>query len=196
MSWKVEPMTEFLGTDVPLLVDTYSGFPVASRPTYGPQRGTVEWLLEAIERHATAEEGALEQYEHLATASGDPVIEMVMRLILEDEARHHGLLKRIEASLRDALEWTHSRNALPASGTPQTPAAGELQQTAHLLINEERTGARYLRDLARQEKRVDAGLHGLLLEMMATDSEKHASLLQFVCDRLAARARAEDGPSD
>jgi hypothetical protein len=39
-------------------------------------------------------------------------------------------------------------------------------------------------------------LHSLLLEMMALDSEKHAKLLQFVRDRLIARARAEDGPSD
>jgi hypothetical protein len=32
--------------------------------------------------------------------------------------------------------------------------------------------------------------------MMAMDSEKHARLLQFVHDRLVARARTEDGPSD
>jgi hypothetical protein len=158
--------------------------------------GSVEWLLDAVERHANAEEDALVQYVNIGTASGDPVIALVMQLILEDEERHHGLLKRIEASLSDALNWTHSPDALPGPGTPQHPVAKELAATTRILIEEERTGAHYLRELAHREKWIDAGLHSLLLEMMAMDSEKHARLLQFVQDRLAARAHAEDGPSD
>jgi hypothetical protein len=178
------------------LIDGYSGFPIEAKPERGPQRGSVEWLLEAVERHAAAERDTLDQYESIGTASGDPVIALVMRLILEDEERHHGLLKRIEASLRDALDWTHSPNALPASGTPQQPVARELAAATLVLIEEERTGAGYLRGVAHLEKGIDSGLHSLLLEMMAMDSEKHARLLQFVHDRLAARARDEDGPSD
>jgi len=64
------------------------------------------------------------------------------------------------------------------------------------LVDEERSGARMMRDLAQREKGIDAGLDSLLLEMMATDSEKHARLLQFVQQRLEKRARAADGPSD
>jgi rubrerythrin len=181
----------------PILIDGYSGFPSDTRqPATGPLPGSVEWLLDAVERHANAEQDALHQYEYIGTASGDPVIALVMRLILEDEERHHGLLKRIEASLSDALNWTHSPNALPTTGTLQQPIAKELATTTHALIEEERTGARYLRELAHREKEIDSGLHSLLLEMMAMDSEKHARLLHFVQDRLAARARAEDGPSD
>ena len=178
------------------VIDGYSGFPIEARPEHGPQRGTVEWLLNAVERHASAERDALDQYEYIGTASGDPVIALVMRLILEDEERHHGLLKRIEASLRDALNWTHSPNALPASAPPQRSVAGELAAAALLLIEEEHTGAHYLRGVAHLEKGIDSGLHSLLLEMMAMDSEKHARLLQFVHDRLAARASDADGPSD
>jgi rubrerythrin len=156
----------------------------------------VEWLLNAVERHASAEQDALDQYEFIGTASGDPVIALVMRLILEDEERHHGLLKRIESSLRDALNWTDSPDSLPRSATPQYPVGAELAVATRALIEEERTGAHYLRGLAHLEKEIDSGLHSLLLEMMAMDSDKHARLLQFVHERLAARARAEDGPSD
>jgi rubrerythrin len=177
-------------------IDGYSGFPLETRSEHGAQRGTVEWLLDAVERHATAEADALDQYEYIATASGDPIVALVMRLILEDEERHHGLLKRIEASLRDALNWTHSPNALPASGMPEQPVASQLAAAARALIEEERTGAHYLRGVAHLEKDIDSGLHTLLLEMMAMDSEKHARLLQFVHDRLAARARTDDGPGD
>ena len=187
-------MTDFL--EKSLVVDGYAGFPVDIHETYGRARGTVEWLLDAIERHALAERDALQQYVELATASNDPVIALVMRLILEDEERHHGLLKRMEASLRDALDWTYSPEALPSAGMPHQPVASGLAETARALIDEERMGARFLRNLARQDKRIDGGLPSLLLEMMAEDSDKHARLLQFVRDRLAARARAEDGPSD
>ena len=180
----------------PSVIAEFDGFPVGTRQEYGFAPDSVEWLLDAVERHAVAEQEALDQYEYLATSSADPVIALVMRLILEDEERHHGLLKRIEATLRDAIEWTHSPNALPRTGTPQQPVAHELLQTAGALIEEERTGAHYLRDLARREKDIDAGLHSLLIEMMAMDSEKHARLLQFVHDRLATRARLEDGPAD
>jgi rubrerythrin len=179
-----------------LIIDGYSGLPVDARDNDERPVGTVEWLLDAVERHAASEKDALDQYEDIATASGDPVIALVMRLILEDEERHHGLLRRIEASLSDALNWTHSPNALPSSANPQAPIASELAEATKALIEEERTGAHYLRGLAHVEKGIDEGLHSLLLEMMAMDSDKHARLLQFVQHRLAARARAEDGPAD
>jgi hypothetical protein len=175
--------------DTPVL-DKQSGFPTewSKRPS---RPGSVEWLLDAVERHTTAEQDALAQYEYLRASSGDPVIALVMQLILEDEERHHGVLKRIEATLRDALDWTRSPAALPLSAPPRLPVPLDLVETARALIKEERTGARHLRALAQQDDATRTGLPGLLLEMMATDSDKHAHLLQFVHDRLASRARGK-----
>jgi rubrerythrin len=148
----------------------------------------IERLLHAVDTHAAAEADALGQYEYLATASGDPVIALVMRLILDDEVRHHGLLHRMAATLRDALEWTTSPEALP-KGAPHARVSGPFVTLARSLIEEERTGARALRHLAEQEKDINGGLDSLLLEMMAMDSDKHARLLQFVQQRLEARTR-------
>jgi rubrerythrin len=166
----------------------YSGFPIETQP-HSARQGSVEWLLDAVERHAIAEQDALAQYEYLRTASEDPVIALVMQLILEDEERHHGLLKRIETTLRDAVDWTHSPDALPEPTPPQQPVTKSLVDTANALIKEEHTGAHYLRDLAHRNKDVSSGLQSLLIEMMAMDSDKHARLLQFVHDRLARRPR-------
>jgi hypothetical protein len=58
----------------------------------------------------------------------------------------------MEASLRDALNWTQSSNALPVSGTAQQPVTSELAATARMLIEEERTGVRYLCELAQRER--------------------------------------------
>jgi len=172
-----------------VLVDGFYGLPQTLEPERGPEHGSVEWLLSAVERHATAEAAALSQYEHLATASGDPVVALVMRLILDDEERHHGLLRRIESSLRDALNWTHSANALPNVPAPMQATEENLTGLAHELIDEEHAGARKMRELAQSEKGLGAGLHSLLLEMMANDSDKHAQLMRFVEARLSAHER-------
>jgi hypothetical protein len=156
-----------------------------------PSGETFNRLLDAVERHAAMEADALGQYEHLAQASGDPVIGLVMRLILDDEERHHSLLKRIASTLRDALNWTHSANALPHATVQPQASLEDLSALAHALIDEEKTGAQALRRLAEREKGLGSGLDGLLLQMMAMDSEKHAHLLQFVQRRLATRARSE-----
>src|SRR6202165_5976059 len=124
------------------LMDGLYGLPVELEPAYGPKSGTVEWILEAVERHARAEQGALAEYAFVAEASADPVVALVMRLILEDEERHHGLLRRIETTLRDALNWTHSPAALPFAAIPQQPVARDLVSIIRGLVDEERTGAR------------------------------------------------------
>jgi rubrerythrin len=149
--------------------------------------GPIERLLRTVEGHAAAEKDALAQYEYLAEASGDPVIAFVMRLILDDEVRHHGLLQRMAATLRDALEWTSSPEALPKASATRDPAPTAFAQIAQALVEEERTGARALRRLSEQEKDINGGLDSLLLEMMAMDSDKHARLLHFVQRRLEAR---------
>jgi rubrerythrin len=146
-------------------------------------------LLQTIERHAAAESEALGQYEYLARASEDAVIALIMRLILDDEVRHHALLERMATSLRDALYWTHSPDALPKSSTQNCVEATELQALAQGLIEEEKAGAETLRRIATREKRLDSGFDSVLLEMMAIDSEKHAHLLRFVERRLRTRAR-------
>lgn len=74
-----------------------------------PAQSLVDRLLEAIRRHIQAESEALGQYEELAERSNDPVVTLVMRLVLQDEERHHGLLQRIADSLRDALDWQIGR---------------------------------------------------------------------------------------
>jgi hypothetical protein len=168
-----------------LLVEGYY-VPPKLEEKHGPPTGSVEWLLNAVSRHAAAEADSLTQYEYLAEASGDPVVALVMRLILEDEERHHGLLLRIESSLRDALEWSHSPDALPSNAAPPLPVFDDFTALARDLGDEERAGARKMRELAESEKKIDGGLHSLLLDMMAMDSDKHARMLHFVEQRLRA----------
>jgi hypothetical protein len=181
-------MTELIGGVVPL-DNLLAGISADSTIDIDPSGETYIRLLAAIDRHATIESQALGQYDYLAQASGDPIIALVMQLILEDEERHHGLLKRISSTLPDALNWTYSPDSLPRATAPAT-SGEDLTSLAGTLIDEEKAGARALRGLAQREKGFGSGLESLLLEMMAMDSEKHARLLRFVEQRLEARARA------
>jgi len=172
----------------PLYMAMYE-LPYSAAVENEPAGSPIERLRNAVDAHARAEADALGQYEYLAESSGDPVIALVMRLVLEDEERHHGLLHRIEATLDDALNWTHSPNALP-TGSPEASQAPALVELAKVLVAEERTGARILKDLAERQRQIDGGLHSLLIDMMAMDSEKHAMLLQFVQRRLESQTAA------
>src|SRR5690242_15181139 len=148
-------MSQFTEFDRGVIAEGFSGFPIATQRLYGQRPGTVEWLLDAVERHANAEQDALDQYAQIGAASGDPVIAFVMRLILQDEQRHHRLLKRMQATLTDALNWTHSPDALPQAGAPPQMPTTELAHAVRALIDEEHSGAGYLRKLAHDQKGID-----------------------------------------
>ena len=161
-----------------------------------PDRERDARVLETLRTHGQREDVLLDSYRRVVEETSDEGVRYLGRLIVEDEERHHGLLKRIEATLRDAIDWKHSPNALPTAVTPSQPVMHALIDTSTALIKEEHTGAHHLRELAHREKLANSGLTSLLLEMMAMDSDKHAHLLQFVHDRLASRPREEDGPRD
>jgi hypothetical protein len=51
------------------------------------------------------------------------------------------------------------------------------------LIRDEHEGARHVRHLARQEPHLYHGLYPVLLESIARDSEKHATILRYLLAR-------------
>jgi hypothetical protein len=156
----------------------------------GPKQQTFFLLLDAVERHTSLEIEVLGLCEHLAQARGDPVTAMLMRLMLADEERYQGLLKRIASRLRAALNWTRSPDALPrATGPdPATAPAEYLTSLARALVDEEELAAQVLRHLAQNEKGFIGGSDSVLLETMAMGSDTHVRLLQFVQRRLEAAA--------
>ena len=147
----------------------------------------VERVLEAFERHAAAEADSIELYAEIAHTSPDPVISLLMDLVHEDELRHHGLLERMAARLRDDLRWTHSPDALPSGIFSPTAGPKETPEIVSQLAREEREGVDHLRKLAREVSTLHNGLLALLLEMMALDSEKHEKVMRYIARRLEAR---------
>ena len=140
-----------------------------------------------METHTEVEAESLAAYRHLADTSPDPVVQILLRLILEDEERHHGLLRRIVASLGDRLDWTHSGEALPADLPPRNAETDGITASIRACIRHERETHRQQRQFARQVSKLHGGLIALLLEYMALDSRKHEEVLRFVLRRLQSR---------
>jgi hypothetical protein len=147
-----------------------------------------EQLVDAIETHVVQEAASLAAYRQLADTASDAVVAMLMRLVLEDEERHHDLMKRIAAGLRDGLYWTHSAQALPDATIPRRVDNARALTAVREFIREEREGVRQMQDLAHKSARINEGLDSLLLEMMAMDSQKHERILRFIERRIEAGA--------
>ncbi|HZS00739.1 MAG TPA: ferritin family protein [Chloroflexota bacterium] len=157
--------------------------PAAAAPTETP----LDRLLAAFERHITSEADTVVAYRELAESTADPVIAMLMRQVVDDEERHHALLRSMAARLRDTLDWTRSPEAIPTRGRPSEAEARELLDEVRAFARQERDGARQARELARQQSGLYDGLFTLLLDTMAADSEKHERILEFVARRLDQR---------
>jgi hypothetical protein len=151
-----------------------------------PSRSPVEELLDIMENHAADEEESLASYRQIASSTTDPVVAFLMNMVLEDENRHHTLLERMAATLRDGLAWRRSPDDLPSSILVEGRGAAETIAAVKEFAKEERQGVKHLRALAREHRRMHGGLFTLLLETMALDSEKHELILHFIQERLEA----------
>jgi rubrerythrin len=145
-----------------------------------------ERLIRALEAHASAEARDLDDCEAVAQRSHDPVTRLLIDMIVEDERRHHTLLQSMVRRLQEEVDFVPSPTALPIP-TQADAAEPDLASAVRALIRDEHEGARHLRHIARQEPHVYDGLYALLLETIARDSEKHATILQFILHRSNAQ---------
>jgi rubrerythrin len=150
-------------------------------------RPLIERLLDGLEAHVQAEAGSIQQYRDFAATVPDPQVALVMGMIVEDEERHHALLRRILASLNDDVMWSHSPEALPEAGAATGAARDAALGVTRTFLSEERHSARVLKELAGSSSDLHGGVVQLLLEWMALDSQKHERALRFMQQRLEQR---------
>jgi hypothetical protein len=139
-------------------------------------------LIRALEAHSAAS-AADATYRQLADRMGNPVVELLTRMIVEDEQRHDSLLHSMIRRLEEEVDFLPAYGAVPVpneSKLHDVKADAEVTASVRGLIRNEHEGARHLRHLARQEPTLYGGLYPLLLETIARDSEKHATILRYV----------------
>ena len=153
---------------------------------------TSERLVRALEAHRAAEAADVLSCRLLAQRVADPVVELLVGMIVEDEQRHGALLGAMIRRLHEEVEFVASPDAVPVPNGPGSgpvEAATELAASVRDLMRNEHEGSRHLRHLARQEPTLYSGLYPLLLETIARDAEKHATILRYLLHRIEERTQ-------
>ena len=134
-------------------------------------------ILDLLRTHDAREGGVLTAYQRLIDESNDEGIRYLGQLILDDEHRHHQILRamadRVDGWIRDDGK----------AGTPSlTPRVDrELLHETRRLIALERADARELRRLQKELRYAPAtSLLPLLVKLMLADNAKHIEILKFI----------------
>lgn len=140
-----------------------------------------ESVLDRLADHVVAEREVLAEYEKAAESVEAPDVRYLIRLILDDERRHHRVFEEMARSVQGAQEWRQLEPQVPGLG--RRPLPEEVRRLTEHLLAVEREDARELKALRRQLKPVaDTTLWALLVDLMALDTEKHERILGFIAD--------------
>jgi hypothetical protein len=137
-------------------------------------------VVKAIDRHGKEESELLTRYERFAEHSASPVAQYLVRLILDEERRHHRILEE----LANTIAW----GSLGDPTLPELPIVPlrssydrEFCTETRALLRQELRDRKQLRQLRRRLRSYgDAPFWGLLVELMGSDTEKHISILRFL----------------
>ena len=139
-----------------------------------------ETLIQTLQAHMDNEREALTQYGELADNAPDDHVRFLMRMILEDEVRHHSLFAEMINNLRAEIEQSDP-SGLPNIRRTEDRAA--LLAKTKELIELERDDVKELQGLRREITKVeDTAWWAVLVDAMEMDNLKHIRLLEFVRD--------------
>jgi hypothetical protein len=135
-------------------------------------------LFDHLVRHLDEENQLIDDYEKLAADAGGHVA-YLLRLIIEDEHRHHRLFEEWCNTLRSDAEFRPVEPQVPHLGSAIEP--DEVRAVIDRFLTVERADRK---DLSRLRKQIrdqrDVTLWDVLLEVMDLDTQKHIAMLQFL----------------
>jgi hypothetical protein len=135
-------------------------------------------LFEHLLRHIENENELIDEYERLAADAGGHV-SYVLRLIVEDERRHHRLFEEWCNALRSAAEFRDVEPAVPwLSRTPHPDVVAAAAKRFLAVERADKKDLDRLKKLVKDQRNVT--LWDVLLDVMELDTRKHIALLRFI----------------
>lgn len=140
-------------------------------------------LADHLQHHMDSERGVLIEYEKLAQEIPDERVAYLLRLIVDDERRHHRLFEEM-------VTWLRAQTESRPLGGPMVPShraaisSDERERLRHRteeLLAFEREDMRELRELNEVVEQVeDTAWWTALIETMEHDTRKHIALVEFI----------------
>jgi rubrerythrin len=135
-------------------------------------------LYEHLTQHMRTELELVDEYQSLAESSGGHVA-YLLRLIMEDEARHHRLFAEWCNAIQSDAELREVAPQIPRLSTSADPAS--VKAAARKFRKIEEADAKELEGLKRSLKTVkDTTVWDLLVDVMELDTKKHQLILKFI----------------
>jgi hypothetical protein len=146
-----------------------------------------ERLYRDLQAHRDSQAAIMAKTRRAEGLAATPLAEYLLQMIGENETRQAEVLARMAASLRDALSWSRSADALPdrASGFERAETIKSMRE----LLRLEGARARSARRLAKAYTGIGGGLEQALLEASAMAGESNAHLLRTWLRSFKARTR-------
>lgn len=139
-------------------------------------------LLDHLAEHVATETLVLDAYEDLARTAGSAYVEYLVRLIADDERRHHRIFTELTNTLRSQTGDRAGDARVPE--VTDEPTDDDFLALTERFIDMERRDAVQLERLRRELRTADDdGLWSLLVDMMHLDTQKHLRILHFIRDR-------------
>lgn len=138
-------------------------------------------LVELLARHGRDEGVMLAGYERYREEAPGAAIRYLVSMIMDDERRHHTVIEEIANSIAWGWEGASPEPGVPSLGRRHRDPA--FLEATRELLNAEKADKRELKRLRRHlADYEDSTLWALLVDLMTLDTEKHATILQFVLD--------------
>src|ERR1019366_8617193 len=137
-------------------------------------------VVEALDRHGREEGELLERYRRFVDESESPAARYLVRLILEDEERHHRVLE----DLANTIAWGWVKGT-PEQVVPHfaTKSGGDetLRSETQALLGHELRDRTQLRRLRwRLRTHGEVAMWELLIDLMRLDTDKHIRILRAI----------------
>jgi len=148
-------------------------------------------VVKALDRHGREEGELLERYQRFVDESESPAARYLVRLILEDEKRHHQVL----GDLANTIAWGFVKGT-PEQVVPHfaTKSGGDetLRSETQALLGHELRDRTQLRRLRRRLRtHGEVAMWELLIELMQLDTDKHIRILRLILSNETSPGRLD-----
>ncbi len=143
-------------------------------------------LFSHLSGHAAREGAILEEYVQAAKATESKALAYLIKILMEDERRHHGWFADLASSLETDASFSGKDPIVPRMDFHRADRVA-VRNVTERLLEHEKADEKELNRLQKELQDVhDTSLWGLLVEVMQRDTAKHISILTFVKKHLNA----------
>ncbi|MDR3650118.1 MAG: hypothetical protein P4L20_13575 [Acidimicrobiales bacterium] len=137
-------------------------------------------LVEMLARHGEEEGAILSRYQRFAEDASAPETRYLVKLIIDDERRHHGLLVEMANAIAWGLIDQSTDPVLPDMTHKDAGNPALAEETQRLIQAEEHDHVELKRLRKRLRTFKNTSLWELIVDLMLLDTEKHIRILRLV----------------